>query len=54
MSVRNYHSTLHNIPEEHRSHMIIWDAGLGLAVHRPVQSDPVRCFVHKFKMTSHI
>jgi len=45
MSVRNYHSTLHNIPEEHRSHVMIWDAGLGLALHSPVQSDSVWCFV---------
>jgi hypothetical protein len=36
MSVRYYHSTLHNIPKEHRSHMMIWDAGLGLALHSPV------------------
>jgi hypothetical protein len=54
MSVRNYQCTLHNIPEERRSLMMIWDAGLGVALHSPVQSDPFQCFVHKFKTTSHI
>jgi len=29
-------------------------AGLGLAWHGPVQSDPVRHFIHEFKMTTHI
>jgi len=29
-------------------------AGLGLAWHGPIQSDPVRHFVREFKMTAHI
>ena len=49
MSVRNYHSILRTIPEECRSHMI-WDASISLALYSPVQSDPVQCFIRKFRI----
>jgi len=50
---------LHNISQQRRSHMKICNAGLGLALHGPVQSDPVwRCLVRhfncKFNATSYI
>jgi hypothetical protein len=41
MLVRNYHSTLCNIPEGHRSHKTFGVAGLGLTLHGLVQSNLV-------------
>ena len=35
-SVQDYHSVLHNVPEQSRSHMMIWCAGFGLAMSDPV------------------
>jgi len=40
-SVRNYHSVLHNVSEKLSYHLQFGDTGLGLAVHGPVQSNPV-------------
>jgi hypothetical protein len=53
-SVINYHSVLHNMPQESRSHRIIWNCGPWFGSHGPVHSDPFQRFVHKFKTASHI
>jgi len=59
VSVRNYHSTLHNIPEKCRSHMTVWWCKPWLGSTQcswewSRTTKPVRHFVCKFKTTSHI
>jgi len=55
-SVKDYNSTLHNSSEEHRSYMMIGDAGLGLALLQShlVQHSPVWHCIDKFKTILHI
>jgi len=54
-SVTNYHSVLHNISDERRSHMMIWwcRPWFGSVQNDPVWHGQVRCFTCE-SGTSHI
>jgi len=54
--VTNYHSVLHNISDEWRSHTMIWwcRPWFGLVQNHPIWHGQVRHFICKSGTTSHI